>query len=219
MSQEIKTDLVPPATTNPVSNQSPGRMSYEEFLAWADEDTWAEWVDGEVVVLSPASDPHQNLAGFLSALFRHLAEAKQLGRIFMAPFLMKLETRPSGREPDIIFVAKRNLDRLKLNYLDGPADLVVEIVSPDSQSRDRGEKYYEYEEAGVSEYWLLDPTRKQAEFYRLGADGTYSRISVGDDDTFSSAVLEGLWLKVDWLWQEPLPTLMSVLKEWGLVKE
>jgi len=130
---------------------------------------------------------------------------------------MKLEVRPSGREPDILFIARENLGRLKLNYLDGPANLAVEIISPESQSRDRGEKYYEYEEAGVEEYWLLDPTRKRAEFYRLGDNGIYARIVVADDGIFRSEVLKDLWLKVDWLWQEPLPPLMSVLKEWGLV--
>ena len=71
----------------------------------------------------------------------------------------------------------------------------------------------------MREYWLFDPIRKQVEFYRLNDEGLYTVVPVGDDGIFRSAVLEGLWLKVDWLWQEPLPQLMSVLKEWGLVKE
>jgi hypothetical protein len=52
----------------------------------------------------------------------------------------------------------------------------------------------------------------------LGSDGIYSPVIIGDDGIFHSDVIEGLWLKVDWLWQDSLPTLMSVLKEWGLVK-
>lgn len=55
------------------------------------------------------------------------------------------------------FVASEHLDRLKETYLDGPADLVVGIVSPDSVGRDRGEKFYEYAQGGVPEYWLIDP--------------------------------------------------------------
>ena len=66
---------------------------------------------------------------------------------------------------------------------------------------------------------MFDPIRKQAEFYRLGPDGIYTPVAVDEDGIFRSEVLEGLWLKVDWLWQEPLPPLMSVLKEWGLVKQ
>jgi hypothetical protein len=49
-------------------------------------------------------------------------------------------------------------------------------VPPESRSRDRGEKYYEYEEGGVREYWLIDPVRRKAEFYQLGADGYYPAI-------------------------------------------
>ena len=212
MVQELKTDSESPAVT---SSPTP-KMTYEEFLAWYD-DRHAEWVDGEVILMSPPSEPHQNLAIFLGALLRLFVEARDLGHVLIAPFQMKLEVRPSGREPDILFIARENLGRLKLNYLDGPANLAVEIISPESQSRDRGEKYYEYEEAGVEEYWLLDPTRKRAEFYRLGDNGIYARIVVADDGIFRSEVLKDLWLKVDWLWQEPLPPLMSVLKEWGLV--
>jgi Uma2 family endonuclease len=52
--------------------------------------------------------------------------ARGLGEVLDAPFLMKLER---GREPDVLFVSREHLDRLKENYLDGPADLVIEIVS------------------------------------------------------------------------------------------
>jgi Uma2 family endonuclease len=192
-------------------------MTYEEFLAWADEDTWAEWVNGEVIVLTPASYRHQDLATFLAALIRFFVEAHQSGRVLTAPFQMKLGPDLPGREPDMLFVTREHLGRLKSTYLDGPADLVVEIISPDSRARDRGAKFYEYEQGGVREYWLLDPLRRQAEFYQLGADGIYRAAPVGADGRYDSAVLDGLWLKVEWLWQEPLPLLMSVLKEWGLV--
>ena len=211
MAQELKTQTPTPPVTPPL------RMTYEEFLGWAD-GMRAEWVDGEVIVMSPASNPHQSLMAFLGALLLHFAEENQLGRIFLAPFQMKLSTRPSGREPDLLFISKEKLSNLKQNYLDGPADLVVEIVSPDSQARDRGDKFYEYEEAGVLEYWILDQTRKRTEFYHLGDDGTFKLIHPEENGIYRSKTLEGLWLQVDWLWQDPLPTLMSVLKEWGLVK-
>jgi Uma2 family endonuclease len=192
-------------------------MTYEEFLAWADEDTWAEWVNGEVVILTPASKRHQDLATFLAASLRFFVEAHQLGLVLMAPFQMKIGPDLSGREPDIIFISREHLDRFRDTYLDGPADLVVEIISRDSRARDRGDKFYEYEQGGIQEYWLLDYLRRQAEFYHLGPDNIYRPAPVGEDGIYCSAVLEGLWLKVEWLWQEPLPTLMSVLREWQLV--
>jgi Uma2 family endonuclease len=213
MAQEIRTES--PAT--PARTAPGGKMSYEEFLAWADEDTWAEWVNGEVVVLTPASKRHQDLTSFLASLLRVFVEVHQLGMVLFAPFQMKIGPDLPGREPDILFIAREHLDRLQNAFLDGPADLVVEVISRDSRARDRGEKFYEYEQGGVREYWLLDYLRRQAEFYQLGSDGIYHVAPADADGVYRSAVLEGLWLREEWLWQEPLPTLLSVLREWRLV--
>jgi Uma2 family endonuclease len=187
-------------------------ISFEDFLQQAPETSIIEWVDGRVIAMSPPSQFHQDLAGFLGSLLRVYVEVKGLGTIHLAPFLMKLS---SGREPDILFVSKTNQSRLKPNYLDGSADLIIEIISPQSRARDRGEKFYEYEQAGIPEYWLLDPVRKQAEFYQL-IDGIYQAVSI-KDGIYKSGVLTGLWLEVSWLWQEPLPTILEVLKAWKLI--
>jgi len=150
------------------------KMTYAEFLAWADEDTLAEWEDGEVIMSSPASKRHQEISSFLDQLLSIYVEVHDLGAVIPPPFQMKLEH--SGREPDLLFVAQEHLERLKETHLDGPADLVVEIVSPESAERDRGTKFYEYEKAGIPEYWLIDPQREQAEFYRLDARGRYGPV-------------------------------------------
>jgi Uma2 family endonuclease len=189
----------------------PRRMTYEEFLAWADEDTLAEWVDGEVVMYTPASNVHQDISGFLESVMRSFVEARQLGIVRSAPFQMKLAR--SGREPDLLFVADEHLGRLRETYLDGPADLVVEIISPESVGRDRGEKFYEYEQAGIPEYWLVDPGTKRAEFYTLDAEGHYAPVLYGAEGVYRSTVLPGFWLKVAWLWAEPLPSPVRVLAE------
>lgn len=187
-------------------------MTYEEFLAWADEDTYAEWVNGEVIVVSPASRRHQDIVRLLGTVLSVFVEIHQLGKVFLAPFQMKLPT--SGREPDILFVAREHLDRLREHYLDGPADLVVEVVSPESAARDRGEKFYEYEAAGIPEYWLIDPTREMAEFYVL-EDTYYRPRFTGQRGRYESHVLKGFWLQVEWLWQDPLPSEVEVLVRIG----
>jgi len=183
------------------------RMSYEEFLEWADEDTLAEWVNGEVIMTSPASNKHQDIARFLTVTLSIYTETHDLGVIRPAPFQMKLE---NGREPDLIFVAKAHLGRLKKTYLDGPADLAVEIVSPESVGRDRGEKFYEYAHGGVPEYWLIDPQTEQVEFYRLAGD-RYETAFSGHSGRYDALVIPGFWLQADWLWQEPLPNPLRAL--------
>ena len=191
----------------------PLRMSYEEFLEWADEDTLAEWVDGEVIIHSPAGNRHQDLTDFLVSVLRPFVELHQLGVVRSAPFQMKL-TR-SGREPDLLFVAKEHLYRLRETHLEGPADLVVEVISPESVRRDRVEKFYEYQAAGVGEYWLIDPWREEGEFYRLREDGRYEGVFVGREGVFRSEVLPGFWLRVEWLWERPLPDTEEVL--WTII--
>ncbi len=103
------------------------------------------------------------------------------------------------------------------SYLDGPADLVVEIVSPESVGRDRGEKFYEYEQGGVSEYWLVDPLRRRFEAYHLDEQGFYRSLFSGSEGRCDSRVLTGFWLRVEWLWQSPLPRTLEVVRELGLI--
>jgi Uma2 family endonuclease len=205
----------PAAPTEPVP--SPLRMTFEQFLEWLDEDQHAEWVDGEVVLMSPVSGVHQELVLFLLNLLSLFVEAHTAGVLRYDPFQMKAGPDLPSRAPDILFLANEHLDRLKPTYLEGPADVAVEVVSPDSRVRDRVDKFDEYEQGGVREYWLIDPLRRRAEFYALDETGIYGPVPVGADRIFRSGVLDGFWLNTDWLWQEPLPPVQRVLHEWGML--
>lgn len=211
MVQEIKPETPTPLVTTPL------QMTYEEFLEWATQETHFEWVKGKAIPMGTVSKHHARVGRFLLGILLSWVEAKQLGEIYYDPFQMKTAPHLPGRSPDILFVKTENLSRLKKNHLAGPADLVIEIISPESRSRDRGEKYSEYEEGGVAEYWLVDPVRKQAEFYHRDETGIYQRIAVDETGIFRSRELAGLWLKVAWLWQEPTPAMVNVMKEWGLI--
>ena len=197
------------STTHPRAAPA-GTMTYEEFLNWADEDTAAEWVDGKVIMPSPASAKHQLLVVFWIKLLSLYAEYRQLGVVLAAPFQMKLPH--SGREPDVLFVAQDHLDRLHDTYLDGPADLVIEVISvPESVERDRVDKFREYQAGGVPEYWLLDPDSQQAEFYQRDAQGVFQRVRHDAQGIYRSRAVPGFWLNVAWLWQEPLPSVEQLL--------
>jgi Uma2 family endonuclease len=209
---EVATDMAI-HRTSAVEGQSPPLpigLSFEEFLAWLDEDARAEWVDGEIVLMSPARAEHQRLSGFLFRLLAFFVERHGLGEIFSAPFLMRLATRPSGREPDSIFVAAEHADRVRDTYLDGPADLVIEIVSPDSDRRDRVEKLREYEAAGVPEYWLFDPEKREALFYQPATAARFRLVAPNAEGVYRSVAVAGFWLRTDWLWQRPLPRVAEI---------
>ncbi|HSK72160.1 MAG TPA: Uma2 family endonuclease [Pyrinomonadaceae bacterium] len=193
------------------------KISYQKFLEWNGDEGWFEWVDGEVIRISNPSLRHQDLCDFLTAILRFFVEAKRYGRIISAPFQIKFDFRPSGRQPDIMFVSNENLHRLKKQYVDEKADLIVEIVSPESIERDTQDKFQEYESAGIEEYWIIDPNRRTANFYGFDENGKYKLLPIAANGNFESRVIEGLWINTEWLWQEPLPNLMDVLKEWKLV--
>ncbi|MBI5347810.1 MAG: Uma2 family endonuclease, partial [Chloroflexi bacterium] len=94
-------------------------------------------------------------------------------------------------------------------------DLIIEVISDDSVGRDRAAKFEENEEAGVREYWIIDPRpkRRRADFYQLGADGKYKPVPIENDGVYRSLVLKNFWLNVNWMWQDPLPKVMQVLSE------
>ena len=186
------------------------RMTYEEFLEWSDEDTHAEWVDGEVIVLMSGSLAHQLLIGFLYYVLHTFCLVRGAGVVLIAPFQVKLWPGGPGREPDVLVVTGEHQDRLLRTRVDGPADIAIEVISPESVERDRVTKLGEYERAGVQEYWLFDPDAQQAEFYRLGPDGRYTQVRPDATGVFRSEALPGFWLRLDWLKQDPLPTLAAV---------
>lgn len=181
-------------------------MSYDDFLAWTGETTHAEWVDGEVIVFVPPKIRHQDIASFLTALLRLFVDFLDLGQILAAPSEMRVHPDGRAREPDILFVATENLHRLEEKRLAGPADLIVEVISDESVVRDRAEKFYEYQEAGVREYWLIDPRPgfQRADFWALDEDGRFQPVPL-QEGIFHSTILPGFWLRADWLAREPLP--------------
>jgi Uma2 family endonuclease len=188
-------------------------LSYDEFLRVVPEGSFLEWADGEVVEMSPVSRQHTVIARFLIALFQHFVEHRGKGIVLFAPFQMKLSR--SGREPDVLYLAEEHRDRLRRNHLVGPADLAVEIVSPESRHRDGVEKLSEYEAGGVPEYWLIDPETKEVAI-RFLEEGRYRPADLADG-VIRSRVLDGLWIRTEWLWQETPPPLLWVLKQWGVL--
>jgi Uma2 family endonuclease len=193
------------------------RMTEEEFVDWYDEDVKAEWVDGEVILMAPASGEHVDLGGWLYMLLRLFVERRDLGKIRGPEFMIRLAKRPSRRVPDILFVAKDRLHLLKPNHLEGAPDLCLEIVSPDSQSRDRRDKYQEYEKAGVREYWIIDPLSRTLEAYELVPGQGYRSVVADADERLPSTALPGFYLRAIWLFgSQAMPDVLNVLRELGV---
>jgi Uma2 family endonuclease len=199
-------------TESPLTVQQ--RMSFEEFLREDHEGGLAEWVDGEASYYLGATNVHQRVVDFLTALLRIFIGQVGLGKVRSAPYLMRAKEGGPGREPDVTLVAKENLHRMGDDYLHGAADLVVEVISDDSVARDYDTKFAEYQNAGVREYWIIDPrpNRQRADFYVLNARGRYQAVPVGEDGVYRSAVVPGFWLNTAWLWADE-PDELAALAE------
>lgn len=204
---------------------APARLTEDEFVAWCDEETLAEWVDGDVIVMSPADVEHNRLRAWLEGVLGALAETGGLGTV-VSETQVRLGKLRRRRTPDISFVAADRVSIIRKDHTEGPPDLIVEIVSPESEARDWREKYLEYQEAGVREYWVIDPMSEHAEAYVLAAAEAaqgavkappqYRRIPE-EQGAVHSAVLAGLRLPVAWLWKRNRPKLIEALRGLGLV--
>jgi Uma2 family endonuclease len=174
-------------------------ISFEDYMQqYAGQH--AEWVNGAVIPMSPVSRKHDLMQQFLVILLRAYLKRTRLGQLLTAPFVMKVGPESSAREPDLHIVLNERANIIQETMTEGAADVVIEIVSPESESRDMVEKYREYEAGGVREYWLINPARKQADFYNLGAEGLYQRLET-QNGIFRSKILPRFTLDTAVLWQ------------------
>jgi Uma2 family endonuclease len=178
-------------------------VSEEDFLEKYAEHH-CEWVNGTVIKMAPATEEHDELLRYGARLFEAYFELKPIGILRQMPFLMKLSTG-KFREPDLLVVLQSNPNKLTNTVMQGAADICVEIVSQESITRDRGEKFEEYEQLGVGEYWIWDPLRSEAIFYRLNKKGLYVRYSEDSDGNYHTPLLPGLAVHVPTLWAEKKP--------------
>lgn len=176
-------------------------MSEAEFYRLP--DARAEFVSGEVIFMSPVSLPHARLVGWLFTYMDRLARKSRLGEAFLDSVAVRLSPDCS-RVPDLSFVVTGGRATVGDNRIDGPPDLIVEVVSPDSRDRDYRDKYLDYQAAGVTEYWIIDPLYQSIDLHRLSG-AAYVAVPPAADGSLTSSVLPGLVLRAEWLRQSPLP--------------
>lgn len=191
------------------------RMSFEEFLA-LDDGFHGEWIDGRVEFRGSQHILHHDALNLLSFAFRwHEEKGEPPPGESLRWFVMRPAADLPARIVDLFFLTTEHADRLKHVFVDGPADIVVEVVDDESRHRDTVVKLREYERGGVREYWIVDPFERRAQVYRL-ENGRFEPIPAGDPPMLRSEVLPGLWVDPEWLWCEPRPTLKHLMKQWGL---
>jgi Uma2 family endonuclease len=184
-------------------------MLFEEFLEHYD-GARAEWMDGKVVLMSPVSIRHEKIRKFLLLLLEAYFALTKNGQIYGEPVVMRLASQNSAREPDLFVVLKGNIVPVHASYIDGPADIVIEIVSEATGGTDYGEKFLEYEAGGVGEYWIVDPLRQRVRISRRGEDDQFFTILDGSEGEYTTPALPKFTLDVALLWRDELPSFYEI---------
>lgn len=189
-------------------------MSFEDFQKQFAE-TRAEWIDGRVELLVSNNTVHNDILAFLVALLRTYLLYRKVGVLYLAGVRMqlKIEEKTSVREPDLMVILNTNRERIQPTYFDGPADIAVEVVSPESSLRDWGEKREEYEKVGVKEYWIVDPLREEVFVFVLSSVGNRARFKLLKTDqngNIRSSLLPDFSLNPNLFWRDDVIDLNHI---------
>ncbi len=175
---------------------SQGAWTKGAYLNLTDGRRGIEFNAGALEFLPLGTEEHQEILKRLLFLLEAFVAKRDLGVVLFAG--IRVETAPDKiREPDLAFMRRENASRRANRYWTG-ADLVMEVVSgnPGDRDRDYLEKRAEYEAAGVSEYWIVDPAKKRVTVLKL-TDGKYAVQSEAENgDTAESALLSGFAVNV-----------------------
>ena len=174
-----------------------GPYTAEDYLALPEGER-VELLRGRLMMMSPAPTPrHQHVGMFLWKFFDGLA-AKRGGIAFAAPVDVVLLERTIA-QPDVVYL-RAGREHLVGKRISGTPDLVVEVLSPSTTTRDRVEKLDLYAQAGVPEYWIVDPASHVVEFHTL--DGPTYRVTANDKGEYQSPQFEEVHIDLTAFWQE-----------------
>lgn len=184
------------------------RRRREEFYDWITEDIKAEFINGEVVVQSPAKDQHTEASMNLAMLFKVYVDEHNLGIVRAETTLVTL-TR-NDYLPDICFFGEQKAGFISHDQMKYPApDLVVEILSPSTARVDRTTKFDDYADHGVGEYWLVNPEARTVEQFVL-RDGEYELLFKLREGTITSEVVQGFAIPVEAIFDDKLKNRVLV---------
>ena len=185
--------------------------TFHDYLDTVDENQKAHLLDGIITMESPASTRHERLQNFLAVLVGTYVAEKELGEVFGSHAAFRLKGH-NAVEPDLSFVTTDRLHLVTTNYVNGPPDLAVEIISKGTRKLDYEQKKPAYENAATPELWIIDYLEQQADFFCY-QDGRLVQQPLNKKRYFISRVLPGFRLDIQWFWKDPLPKPASILKK------
>lgn len=188
------TEVIPNVIWTP---PAPGQWTYDDYQHLPNDGKRYEIINGVLCVANAPNLDHQFVVMEIAAELRNYTKAAGLGRVYGAPCEVHLSERSKPVQPDIFFVRQDRLPERRAPFFDGAPDLIVEVISPSSIRLDRVTKFTEYEQTGVTEYWIVDPVARIVEVYTL-ARGEYALLGTFQhQDMIQSQILPGIEIAIN----------------------
>ena len=176
-------------------SQAATKMTYTQYCLLPEDGKQYEVIDGELF-MTPAPRPkHQKIVLRLAEELSGFVRKSGLGEVFVAPVDVLLEQH-TILQPDVLFIRQERLAIVKEDAIEGPPDLVVEVLSPSTFYKDLRKKMTAYSQFGVQEYWIVDPETQTIEVYARRDDKLQLARKFSSGESLESALLPGLRLAV-----------------------
>jgi Uma2 family endonuclease len=169
------------------------KFTYEDYLLFPEDGKRHELIDGEHFMTPAPSTKHQRILGNLFLAFGTFLKEHKIGEIFVAPCDVVLSDLDVV-EPDLLFISSGRSSIITEKNVQGPPDLVIEILSESTRKTDEVIKRKLYEGHGVSEYWVVDPELETIKVYRMKDQGYIraAELSLEMKNTLATPLLPGL---------------------------
>jgi Uma2 family endonuclease len=170
------------------------KYTHADLMQVPDDGKRREIIDGELYVTPSPVNYHQKILFNLTLALGKFLEDHPTGELRFAPLDVILGEHDVV-EPDLLFVLNEHRDILQ-DWVRGVPDLVIEILSPSTEARDRGIKLKAYARYGVGEYWIVDPNAQVIEIYRRVTEGFHVAVTCTKGMTIETPLLPGFSLTV-----------------------
>jgi Uma2 family endonuclease len=144
------------------------QITWQDVQQLPDDGHRHEAIEGELYVTPAPSFRHQRVSQKIEQALLRLLEAPGHGIVIDAPIGVEFHSTGEGVQPDIVFVSSARREIITDAGILGAPDLVIEILSPTTEHRDRGVKRKLYERQGVDQYWIVDLDAEAVEVWTFG---------------------------------------------------
>lgn len=169
-------------------------LTYTDYCALPNDGKRYELHEGELSVMPAPVPRHQQVLRNLFRLLDRYLETHPRGQLLFAPVDVILGER-TVVQPDLVFLSHAKTHLITSRGIEGPPDLVVEVLSPSTAELDRITKAQLYARYGIPHYWLVDPERETFHAYELAGPGYRLSVQVGADEIFAPSLLPELTIR------------------------